>query len=57
MKEVAIGIDIGGTNTVFGIIDRHGEYFYEGSIPTGTYPEIEVFISALNKKIEVCLKK
>ncbi|MFC2097651.1 ROK family protein [Bacteroidota bacterium] len=57
MKEVAIGIDIGGTNTEFGIIDKHGNYFYEGSIPTRTYPEIEVFISALYKKIEVSLNK
>jgi predicted NBD/HSP70 family sugar kinase len=23
-KEVAVGIDIGGTNTVFGFVDREG---------------------------------
>ena len=25
-KSVAVGIDIGGTNTVFGFVDRSGKY-------------------------------
>ena len=25
-KQVALGIDIGGTNTTFGFIDREGNY-------------------------------
>jgi len=29
MKEVAIGIDIGGTNTAIGIVDREGTILYE----------------------------
>ena len=35
-KDVALGIDIGGTNTAFGFIDREGNYLTEGNIPTGT---------------------
>ncbi len=55
MKEVAIGIDFGGTNTVFGVIDRQGKCLYEGQVPTWAHPEIEVYVSALYKKIEVSL--
>lgn len=29
MKEVAIGIDIGGTNTAIGVVDREGNILYE----------------------------
>ena len=28
-KDVALGIDIGGTNTAFGFIDREGNYLTE----------------------------
>ena len=31
-KDVALGIDIGGTNTAFGFIDREGNYLTEGNI-------------------------
>lgn len=34
MKKVAIGMDIGGTNTVFGLVDREGNVFGDGSIIT-----------------------
>lgn len=33
-QEVAIGIDIGGTNTVFGMVTRNGECIFYQSIPT-----------------------
>ena len=29
-QQMAIGIDIGGTNTVFGIVDHRGEIAYRG---------------------------
>ena len=34
MKKVALGIDIGGTNTKFGFVDREGKIYCESSIPT-----------------------
>ncbi|MCL3780143.1 ROK family protein [Prolixibacteraceae bacterium JC049] len=34
MKQVAIGIDIGGTNTVFGVVDQEGHVMVKNSIPT-----------------------
>lgn len=57
MKEIAIGIDVGGTNTVFGVIDRAGNCLYEGQMSTYSHPELEVFITALYKKIEISLLK
>jgi glucokinase len=29
MKQVALGIDIGGTNTAIGVVDREGNLLYE----------------------------
>ena len=47
MKEVAIGIDIGGTNSVLGIIDREGNCLAESCIPTQTHSEVEMFLKDL----------
>ncbi|PKL82423.1 MAG: glucokinase [Ignavibacteriae bacterium HGW-Ignavibacteriae-3] len=32
--KIAIGIDVGGTNTVFGFVDQEGNCIFESSIPT-----------------------
>jgi glucokinase len=47
MKEVAIGIDIGGTNSVLGVIDREGNCLAESCIPTQTHSEIELYLKDL----------
>lgn len=31
-KPYVVGIDIGGTNTVFGVVDARGTILYSGSI-------------------------
>lgn len=46
-KPYAIGIDIGGTNTVFGIVDKRGHIINQGSIKTGTYKEINEYVTNL----------
>lgn len=56
-KEVAVGIDIGGTNVVFGFVDRDGTILAEGSMKTSKYEEIEVFVAALYEKISVTGQK
>ena len=56
-KKVAIGIDIGGTNTGFGIFDREGNSLSEGSLPTKEFEEVEVFLAALTEKISLALKR
>ncbi|MEJ7625794.1 MAG: ROK family protein [Ferruginibacter sp.] len=48
-EKLAIGIDIGGTNTVFGIVNHRGNILYRGAIRTADYPVIEDFIFELKK--------
>jgi glucokinase len=52
-KQVVVGIDIGGTNTVFGFVDREGNILAEDTIKTTHYDEIEVYVAALYEKIMV----
>lgn len=47
MKKVVIGIDIGGTNTKFGIVDKAGNILAKGSIPTTTHERVEDYLSEL----------
>jgi len=47
MMDVVAGIDIGGTNTVFGLVDRDGNIIKENSLKTTDYPKFEDFISIL----------
>jgi glucokinase len=45
--DYAIGIDIGGTNTVFGIVDHRGDILYRGAISTRKHETIEPYIDEL----------
>ncbi|MDF1561022.1 MAG: ROK family protein [Bacteroidales bacterium] len=56
-EKVVIGIDIGGTNTVFGVVDRSGRILAEDSITTSHYDEPEVFVAALYEKIMITIPK
>ena len=47
MKKVVAGVDIGGTNTVFGLVDNKGKVLAEGSLKTTDYPKINDFVRAL----------
>lgn len=38
MKKLAIGIDIGGINTAFGLVDENGDLYAESVISTKKYP-------------------
>ena len=39
MKELTVGIDIGGTNTKFGVVDRDGKVYHQANIVTTDYDE------------------
>jgi glucokinase len=52
MKEVVAGVDIGGTNTVFGLVDRGGKIIAQNRLSTTAYPEIEDFVSVLVSSIQ-----
>ncbi len=46
MKPYVIGVDLGGTNTVFGIVDAAGNIVQEGSIKTSQYHSAAEFVNA-----------
>lgn len=50
-KNLAVGIDIGGTNTVFGFVDREGNIVAEGRMTTCNYEKAEGYVAALYEKI------
>lgn len=52
MKQVTIGIDIGGTNTKYGFVDREGNLLAGSSMPTVGYEEVDDYIDALSKAID-----
>lgn len=50
-KHVALGIDIGGTNTKFGVVNHRGEVLEKGNIRTDAYPTVEEYIDALYEAV------
>ena len=50
-KPYVVGIDIGGTNTVFGIVDARGSILATGSIKTQKYTEITDYVNALHEEL------
>jgi len=51
-KKVAIGIDIGGTNTVFGLVDEQGNCLVQDSIKTIDYPLIDGFVAHVSNCVK-----
>ncbi|MBY0481148.1 MAG: ROK family protein [Chitinophagaceae bacterium] len=52
MEQLAIGIDIGGTGTKFGIVDREGNVLFSSEMSTRGYKEINDFIIDLHKNLQ-----
>ena len=52
MKEVALGIDVGGTNTKFGFADKSGNIYGENSCETRGYPVFDDYLKHLHLEIE-----
>ena len=50
-KPYVVGIDIGGTNTVFGIVDARGTILASGSIKTGAYDEADNYVDEVCKNL------
>ena len=51
-QQYAIGIDIGGTNTKFGLVNHRGDISYHGAILTHKHEKIEDFIEDLYQALE-----
>ena len=56
MTNVVAGIDIGGTNTIFGLTDRDGNILSEASLKTGDYPVFQDFVSAAAGQVSDMVK-
>ena len=50
-KPYVVGIDIGGTNTVFGIVDARGTIIASSSIKTSGYPTVEEYADEVCKNL------
>jgi len=50
--DVALGIDIGGTNTVFGFIDKEGNFIAESSILTQPQESADLLFERLSSAVD-----
>ena len=57
MKKASIGVDIGGTNTCFGIVDESGNVLERGLIPTPTKDDVKKYIVDLSAGIKKLMKQ
>ncbi len=51
LEALAVGIDIGGTGTKYGIVDRIGNVLLTGDLSTKKHKKIETFIDELHEKL------
>lgn len=56
-KPYSIGIDIGGTNSVFGIVDRSGKVIAKGSIKTKGYKDFNDYLDHLYEGLSKLIKE
>lgn len=50
-KPYVVGIDIGGTNTVFGIVDARGTVLCSSSVKTQAYSDVNVYVDDVCKNM------
>ncbi|MEY3542286.1 MAG: hypothetical protein RLZZ204_1098 [Bacteroidota bacterium] len=56
-EKLAIGIDIGGTGTKYGIVDRDGNVLFSGEMSTKKHKEIEPYIDELHEHLQDLIEK
>lgn len=56
-KPYVLGIDIGGTNTVFGIVDARGQVIASDSIKTKKHNKFDDYVAELHAGVERLLEK
>jgi glucokinase len=57
LKPLAVGIDIGGTGTKFGIVDRNGNILFSSEISSRNHAQVEGFIDELYQQVSVMIRK
>lgn len=50
-KDLVVGVDIGGTNTAFGIVDEDGHILAQENFSTQAFAEVDRFIETLYQKV------
>jgi glucokinase len=53
LKAVVLGVDVGGTNTKFGFVDREGKCLASSSMPTDSHEPAEKFFQRLKQNSEL----
>jgi glucokinase len=56
MKKLSVGVDIGGTNTVFGFVDQEGNCLAKSSVDTASYEDAIEFVNVVAEKIKNTLQ-
>jgi len=56
-EALAIGIDIGGTGTKYGIVNRDGNVLFSGEMSTKKHLTIETFIDDLHAHLSVLIER
>ena len=56
-QNFSIGVDIGGTNTAFGIVNRRGDILQQDRLHTQDYNTFEDFINALKVEMDHFMQK
>ncbi|MFA6057544.1 MAG: hypothetical protein WC756_05050, partial [Taibaiella sp.] len=51
-KSFSIGIDIGGTNTTCGMVNRHGDILVQEHLRTADYETPVDFVAAIKTQME-----
>ena len=51
LQQLAVGIDIGGTGTKFGIVDRNGNILFSSEISSRNHSEVDGFIDELHDNL------
>ena len=54
-KPYVIGLDMGGTNSIFGIVDQRGTIKAQTAIKTNAYPDIHDYVKAAVEALQPAL--
>ncbi len=56
-KPYVIGMDMGGTNTVFGVVDARGTVVSKSAIKTGTHDNVNLYVNDLHVEMMKLIDK
>lgn len=57
MVQVTAGIDIGGTNTKIGVVDREARILAQGRVSTADFKKVEDFVVEVHREIQGLIRR